>query len=108
MIGGRKRGIQESAGRVFSRWTDRIVRWGLALVFLYAGTVKLMDPKAFARSISQYDLAPDFLLPVPAIGLPLVEILGAVGPDLRHSREPEPDYGSAPLFCSGHLVRHFE
>ena len=78
MIGGRK-GIQESAGRVFSRWTDRIVRWGLALVFLYAGTVKLMDPKAFARSISQYDLAPDFLLPVPAIGLPLVEILGAVG-----------------------------
>ena len=38
-----------------------------------------MDPKAFARSISQYDLAPDFLLPVLAIGLPLVEILGAVG-----------------------------
>ena len=80
MIGGRnRRGIQESAGPVFSRWTSRIVRWGLALVFLYAGTVKLMDPKAFARSISQYDLAPDFLLPVLAIGLPLVEILGAVG-----------------------------
>ncbi len=78
MIGGRK-GIQESAGRVFSRWTERIVRWGLALVFLYAGTVKLLDPKAFARSISQYDLAPDFLLPVLAIGLPLVEILGAAG-----------------------------
>jgi hypothetical protein len=38
-----------------------------------------MYPKAFARSISQYDLAPDFLLPVLAIGLPLVEILGAVG-----------------------------
>jgi uncharacterized membrane protein YphA (DoxX/SURF4 family) len=55
------------------------VRWGLALVFLYAGTVKLLDPKAFARSISQYDLAPDFLLPVLAIGLPLVEILGAAG-----------------------------
>jgi uncharacterized membrane protein YphA (DoxX/SURF4 family) len=51
----------------------------LALVFLYAGTVKLMDPKAFARSIFQYGLAPDFLLPVLAMGLPLVEILGAVG-----------------------------
>ena len=78
MIGGRKE-IQESADPVFSWWTDRIVRWGLALVFLYAGTVKLLDPKAFARSISQYGLAPDFLLPVLAIGLPLLEILGAVG-----------------------------
>jgi uncharacterized membrane protein YphA (DoxX/SURF4 family) len=80
MIGGRnRRGIQESASLVFSRWPSRIVRWGLALVFLYAGTVKLMDPKAFARSISQYNLAPDFLLPVLAVGLPLLEILGAVG-----------------------------
>jgi uncharacterized membrane protein YphA (DoxX/SURF4 family) len=77
--GGNRKGIQESAGLVFSLWPSRIVCWGLALVFLYAGTVKLMDPKAFARSISQYDLAPDFLLPVLAIGLPMVEILGAVG-----------------------------
>jgi uncharacterized membrane protein YphA (DoxX/SURF4 family) len=80
MIGGENRkGIQRSADLIFSRWPSRIVRWGLALVFLYAGTVKLMDPKAFARSISQYDLAPDFLLPVLAVGLPLLEILGAVG-----------------------------
>jgi uncharacterized membrane protein YphA (DoxX/SURF4 family) len=80
MIAGRnRRGIQESAGLVFTRWPSRIVRWGLALVFLYAGTVKLLDPKAFARSISQYDLAPDFLLPVLAVGFPLLEILGAVG-----------------------------
>jgi uncharacterized membrane protein YphA (DoxX/SURF4 family) len=80
MIGGRNRKrIQESAGLFFSRWPSRIVRWGLALVFLYAGSVKLMDPKAFARSISKYDLAPDFLLPVLAVGLPMVEILGAVG-----------------------------
>ena len=74
-----RRGIRRSASLIFSRWPSRIIRWGLALVFLYAGTVKLMDPKAFARSISQYDLAPDFLLPVLAIGLPIVEILGAVG-----------------------------
>jgi uncharacterized membrane protein YphA (DoxX/SURF4 family) len=80
MVGGFNRtGIQGTAALVFSRWPSRIIRWGLALVFLYAGTVKLMDPKAFARSISQYDLAPDFLLPVLAVGLPLVEILGAVG-----------------------------
>jgi len=80
MIGGRcRKGIQDSAGPGFFRWADRIVRWGLALVFLYAGTIKLLDPKAFARSISQYGLAPDFLLPVLAVGLPLLEILGAVG-----------------------------
>jgi len=80
MIGrGNRKWIQESAGLVFSRWPSRIVGWGLALVFLYAGTVKLLDPKSFARSISQYDLAPDFLLPVVAIGLPILEILGAVG-----------------------------
>jgi uncharacterized membrane protein YphA (DoxX/SURF4 family) len=79
MVGGFNRWIQGTAGLVFSRWPSRIIRWGLALVFLYAGTVKLLDPKAFARSISQYDLAPDFLLLVLAVGLPLLEILGAVG-----------------------------
>jgi uncharacterized membrane protein YphA (DoxX/SURF4 family) len=79
MVGGFNRWIQGAAALIFSRWPSRIIRWGLALVFLYAGTIKLLDPKAFARSISQYDLAPDFLLPVLAIGLPLLEILGAVG-----------------------------
>ena len=80
MIGGRNRhGIQESAGLVFSRWTDRIIRWGLGLIFIYAGGSKLLAPKDFARVISGYDLVPEPLLPVVAIGLPIIEILGAVG-----------------------------
>lgn len=80
MVGGFNRtGLQGTAALGFSRWPSRIIRSGLALVFLYAGTVKLLDPKAFARTISQYDLAPDFLLPVLAIGLPILEILGAAG-----------------------------
>ena len=35
-----------------------LIRLVLGMVFIYAGTVKLLDPKAFARIISQYDLIP--------------------------------------------------
>ncbi len=50
----------------------------LAVIFIYAGSLKLMDPKAFARIISQYDLLPEFLLPVVAIGLPIIEVLAGI------------------------------
>ena len=62
-----------------SRWTDRAIRWGLGLIFIYAGGSKLLAPKAFARVISGYDLVPDPLLPVVAIGLPALELLAGVG-----------------------------
>ncbi|MBI5585814.1 MAG: hypothetical protein HY892_18540 [Deltaproteobacteria bacterium] len=29
-------------------WTDRVVRWSLGLIFIYAGGSKLLAPKAFA------------------------------------------------------------
>jgi hypothetical protein len=38
-----------------------------------------MDPKAFARLLSTYDLVPDPFLPVVAVGLPLLETLAAIG-----------------------------
>ncbi|MBP7526534.1 MAG: DoxX family membrane protein [Syntrophorhabdaceae bacterium] len=62
-------------GIFLSRWSYLVVRVALALIFIYAGSMKLMDPKAFARIISHYDLVPEFLLPVVAIGLPLAEVL---------------------------------
>jgi uncharacterized membrane protein YphA (DoxX/SURF4 family) len=62
-----------------SPWTDRVIRWGLGLIFVYAGGSKLLAPKVFARVISGYNLVPEPLLPVIAIGLPILEILGAVG-----------------------------
>jgi len=65
-------------GIFLSRWFYLVVRVALALVFIYAGSMKLMDPKAFARIISHYDLIPEFLLPVVAIGLPLAEVLAGV------------------------------
>ena len=60
-------------------WPYRVVRFGLAALFIYGGVVKLLDPKGFARIISAYDLVPDELLPVVAIGLPLLETLAGVG-----------------------------
>lgn len=62
-----------------SAWLYRIVRFALGAVFVYAGLVKLVDPKAFARVISQYDLVPEFLLAPVAIGLPIVELLAGLG-----------------------------
>jgi uncharacterized membrane protein YphA (DoxX/SURF4 family) len=56
-----------------------LTRLGLGIIFIYAGVVKLSAPKAFARIISQYDLIPDLLLPLVAIGLPALEVLAGIG-----------------------------
>jgi len=58
---------------------DLIVRLVIGSVFIYAGFIKLIDPKAFAKLISQYDIVPDSLLPVFAIGLPATEFLAGLG-----------------------------
>ncbi|HYA14933.1 MAG TPA: MauE/DoxX family redox-associated membrane protein [Syntrophales bacterium] len=57
----------------------RIVRFGLATIFIYAGVSKLFDPKAFARLVSAYSIFPEAVLPVIAIGLPLIETLAGIG-----------------------------
>jgi uncharacterized membrane protein YphA (DoxX/SURF4 family) len=57
-----------------SRWPDRVTRGILAFLFIYGGSLKLMDPKAFAATLSHYDLIPEMLLPVVAIGLPALEV----------------------------------
>lgn len=59
-------------------WPYRIIRIGLAALFIYGGVTKLFDPKAFAVTISAYDLIPDIFLPVVAIGLPLIETIAGV------------------------------
>lgn len=56
-----------------------VLRLIIGGIFIWAGTVKLMDPKSFGQIISQYRIVPEMLLPVIAIGLPLVEILAGVG-----------------------------
>jgi uncharacterized membrane protein YphA (DoxX/SURF4 family) len=65
-------------GMLLSRWPYLLVRLMLAAIFIYAGTLKLVDPKAFARTISHFGLVPELLLPVVAIGLPAVEVLAGI------------------------------
>jgi uncharacterized membrane protein YphA (DoxX/SURF4 family) len=55
------------------------LRLALAGIFIYAGAVKLLEPKAFAHAIAQYDLVPEALLPLVAIGLPALEVLAGLG-----------------------------
>jgi uncharacterized membrane protein YphA (DoxX/SURF4 family) len=70
-----------------SIWIYRGLRWGLALVFFYAGAVKLADPESFAVIIQAYGLVPDAMLWPVAIALPALEVLAAIGlfMDLRGS-----------------------
>ncbi|MBI4795252.1 MAG: DoxX family protein [Deltaproteobacteria bacterium] len=76
----------KEAGSLFSlKWEGisaflaHFLKWGLALLFIFAGVVKLRDPKAFAQAISQYGLVPDGLVPVLALGLPGAEVLAGLG-----------------------------
>jgi uncharacterized membrane protein YphA (DoxX/SURF4 family) len=60
-------------------WIYHLLRLALAVIFIYAGIIKLFDPKAFAHAIAQYDLVPEGLLPLVAIGLPALEVLAGLG-----------------------------
>lgn len=60
-------------------WSYRIVRIALAALFIYGGVLKLIDPKAFAHTISGYGLVPEIFLPVVAVGLPLIETIAGIG-----------------------------
>jgi uncharacterized membrane protein YphA (DoxX/SURF4 family) len=60
-------------------WLPFFLRLTLGLIFIYAGTAKLLDPKAFARIISRYELVPSVFLPATAIGLPALELLAGIG-----------------------------
>jgi uncharacterized membrane protein YphA (DoxX/SURF4 family) len=60
-------------------WLYHVLRLGLACIFIYAGFIKLLDPRAFAHAIAQYDLIPEMLLPLVAVGLPALELLTGAG-----------------------------
>jgi uncharacterized membrane protein YphA (DoxX/SURF4 family) len=76
---GLSRPHPDSGGQVVLTWLYHFLRLGLACIFIYAGFVKLLDPRAFAHVIAQYDLIPETLLPLVAVGLPALELLAGVG-----------------------------
>lgn len=55
---------------------SRLIIGGL---FTYAGFLKISDVKAFAKTISLYNLIPEQFLPFVAITLPILEIIAGVG-----------------------------
>jgi hypothetical protein len=67
-----------------SPWVYRVAQISIGVIFIWAGGVKLVDPKAFARVLSGYGLVPDVLLVPVAIGLPATELLAGVGLLLGH------------------------
>ncbi|BBD06762.1 DoxX family protein [Desulfovibrio ferrophilus] len=62
-----------------SVWAYRLARLGLAIVFVYAGGIKLVDPQAFAVVISGYGLLPAVLVGPASILLPVLEVLAGIG-----------------------------
>ena len=57
----------------------RVVRALFAILFLYAGVNKLLNPGSFATVIDAFGLVPDVLIMPIAVALPLLEILTAIG-----------------------------
>lgn len=53
----------------------RALRLLLGVIFIFAGVSKLLDPHAFARTISAYGILPDALLFPVAIALAALEFL---------------------------------
>ncbi|MEW6220701.1 MAG: MauE/DoxX family redox-associated membrane protein [Thermodesulfobacteriota bacterium] len=68
-----------SADLIRSPWPGRLLRWGLAAVFGYAGVRKLMDPEAFAAVIDAFGLVPGGFVKPLAVGLPFGEVAAAAG-----------------------------
>ena len=55
----------------------KVLRIGLALLFLISGILKLTDLTAFAATIGKFGLLPDRLVPASALLLSVAELLGA-------------------------------
>ncbi len=56
-------------------WFLLVLRMVLGIVFLYAGTTKVLNPQAFVDSIATFKLLPAQFINVVALGLPPFEIL---------------------------------
>ena len=56
-------------------WLARLI---LAVVFIYAGVVKILDPRGFAVNIDNYQMLPYILVVFMAIILPWIEVLAGL------------------------------
>ena len=58
-------------------WIERLCRWLIAAVMIFAAVPKLSDPAAFAEIVGAYGLLPEFLVLPAALALPLTEVAAA-------------------------------
>jgi uncharacterized membrane protein YphA (DoxX/SURF4 family) len=56
-------------------WLSAFARWVLAAVLLYAGWPKLLDAAGTVRSVRNFRLLPEALVPPVGYGLPVLELL---------------------------------
>jgi len=69
-----QRRIKQLSKKHFA-WFITGLRWIIALVFIYAGITKILNPVSFAQDIDNYRILPYFLVTVLAMILPWLEIL---------------------------------
>lgn len=55
-----------------------MMKLSLSVIFLYAGYVKILDPKQFFIDISNYQILPDYIVYISSYFLPPFEIIIAV------------------------------
>lgn len=60
-------------------WMYKISRLSLGGIFIYAGSIKLLEPKTFAILIEAYGIVPESLLIPVAIILPVLEVAAGIG-----------------------------
>jgi len=56
-------------------WTERVLRWGLGVIFVYAAYSKILDAPSFAEEISYYHMLPMQQVNWMAIFLPWLELV---------------------------------
>jgi uncharacterized membrane protein YphA (DoxX/SURF4 family) len=56
-------------------WLERVCRWALGLIFIYAAYSKIWDPSYFAEEISYYHMLPKWGVNWMAIFLPWLELV---------------------------------
>mgnify|MGYP001822189547 FL=1 len=60
-------------------WIYKLIRWGFGAIFIYAGNLKLLEPKTFVVLIEAYGIVPETLLMTEAIILPAFEVAAGIG-----------------------------
>ena len=60
---------------IYNKIVLLVIRWILAVVFIYAGIGKIINPNSFAQDIDNYQILPYLFVTVMAAILPWMEVI---------------------------------